>query len=113
MKPQNKIEIPHLRRLRTAALVEGTTLLLLLGVAVPLKHLAGLPLPVSVVGPIHGMAFLSYLWMVFNSVSSQSWSGREIGCLLAGALLPFGGLLTASLINRKLLMLTEAGQGDK
>ena len=101
----NHTNLLTLRRLRAAALVEGATLLLLVGIAVPLKHLAGLPSAVSVVGPIHGMVFLSYLWMVFNAVSSQSWTGREIGRMLGGALVPFGALFTVSLLNRKLSLL--------
>ena len=112
MTHQNHTNLLLLRQLRTAALVEGTTLLLLVGIAVPLKHLAGLPSAVSLVGPIHGMVFLSYLWMVFNTVSSQSWTGREIGGVLAGALVPFGALFTVSLLNRKLSLLATQEQGN-
>lgn len=112
MTHQKQIDLLHLWRLRTAALVEGTTLLLLVGIAVPLKHLVGLPSAVSVVGPIHGMVFLSYLWMVFNAVSNQSWTVREIGGMLGGALVPFGVLFTVSLLNRKLSQLTAQEPGN-
>ena len=108
----NHTNLLTLRRLRAAALVEGATLLLLVGIAVPLKHLAGLPSAVSVVGPIHGMVFLSYLWMVFNTVSGQSWTGREIGGMLGGALVPFGALFTVSLLNRKLSLLATQEPGN-
>ena len=43
-----------------AAVLEGVTLLVLLGIAVPLKHLAGVPNGVSWVGPVHGVAFMVY-----------------------------------------------------
>ena len=56
-----------LTRLRWASLAEGATLLLLVGVAVPLKRLAGFPEAVSVLGPIHGGAFLLYVAMVLNA----------------------------------------------
>lgn len=47
-----------LTRLRIAGLFEGTTLLFLLLIAVPLKHLAGYPEIVSAAGPVHGLAFV-------------------------------------------------------
>ena len=54
-------ELSQLRRMRAVSLLEGTTLLLLLGVAVPLKHLAGMPVATSIMGPIHGIAFVLYV----------------------------------------------------
>ncbi|HMA50030.1 MAG TPA: DUF3817 domain-containing protein [Magnetospirillaceae bacterium] len=47
--------------LRAVALVEGSAFLLLLFVAVPLKHLAGIDAPVLILGPLHGIAFLAYV----------------------------------------------------
>ncbi|MSP17466.1 MAG: DUF3817 domain-containing protein, partial [Myxococcales bacterium] len=41
-------------RLRVVAFAEGCSFLLLLGVAMPLKYLAGLPLAVRLVGSLHG-----------------------------------------------------------
>lgn len=53
----------HLRRLHAASLFEGTTLFILLAVAVPLKQFAGWDLGVSLMGPLHGLAFVAYSWM--------------------------------------------------
>jgi uncharacterized protein YjeT (DUF2065 family) len=52
--------VRDLDHLRLASLFEGVTLLTLLAVAVPLKHVAGLLLAVSIAGPVHGLAFLVY-----------------------------------------------------
>lgn len=95
------IDLVHLRRLRAAALLEGATLLMLVGIAVPLKHIAGMPVAVSVMGPIHGMVFLAYLWMIFGSVSSPSLTGRDIRRLLLASLVPFGAAFSIALLNRK------------
>ena len=51
-----------LTRLRLMGLVEGTTLLVLLCLAVPLKHLGAEARLVTLLGPVHGLAFL--LWGV-------------------------------------------------
>lgn len=90
-----------LHPLRIVALIEGATLLALLGIAVPLKHLAGYPIAVTVMGPIHGAAFLLYFWMVFNVASSDGWTRGEIARLVVTAFVPFGALLTAGFLNRK------------
>ncbi len=87
--------------LRVMALIEGVTLGLLVGVAVPLKHLAGYPGMVSVVGPVHGMVFLFYLWMVINTVSGEDWSRGEILRVLLAALIPGGAFFNAGFMRRK------------
>ena len=45
-----------LRNLQYLSLLEATTLVVLVCVAVPLKHLAGYPVAVSIMGPVHGIA---------------------------------------------------------
>lgn len=91
----------HLHSLRIVALIEGATLLALLGIAVPLKHVAGYSLAVTVIGPIHGAAFLLYFWMLFKVASSEGWTPGEIARLAVTAFLPFGVLLTSGFLNRK------------
>ena|SRR5690606_15515118 len=57
--------------LRRVALAEAVSYLLLLGVAMPLKYLAGQPLAVRVVGMIHGLLFLLLCWALL-----QAWINR-------------------------------------
>lgn len=99
--PATSHHLSRLRGLKWAAIVEGATLLALLGVAVPLKHLAHQPAAVSIMGPAHGLAVLFYLWQIAMIVPSGRWSGREIGRLLLGALLPLGACFSLALIARK------------
>ncbi len=83
-----------LHRLRQAALIEAWTLVLLLGIAVPLKHGAGWPLAVSVMGPVHGLAFVAYVWMALGTVAARGRGARDAWRLLWGALVPLGGFFT-------------------
>ena len=79
-----------LQRLRVIGALEGTSYLLLLGVAMPLKYLAGLPAMVRVVGWAHGLLFVLFVAVVFDTARRQRWSvGRLAGALLA-SVLPFG-----------------------
>lgn len=46
-------------RLRLASILDGVSYLILLGIAMPLKYLADLPLAVRIVGSLHGFLFLA------------------------------------------------------
>ena len=94
-------EVAQLRRLRLVSFVEATTLALLLFVAVPLKHAFGWPVATRIMGPVHGIAFIAYIWSVVAMVSGGDWTGREIARLVLAALVPFGGFANAGLLRRK------------
>lgn len=94
-------DLAQVRRLRLASFVEAGTLLLLLLVAVPLKHLFGYPMATRIMGPVHGAAFVAYAWSMIAAVSGGGWSRREIARLGFAAFIPFGGFLNAGLLRRK------------
>ena len=83
---------PPLALLRVACLGEAATLLALLMVAVPLKHLAGYTLAVSVMGPVHGFAFLAFGWVVVKTVGTGDITWHQAGKLVLAACIPFGGI---------------------
>lgn len=87
-------------RLRIAAWLEGLTLLILLFIAVPLKHLAGHAGVVSAMGPVHGVAFLFYLWQLTSASRQGHWPvGRLFGFFVC-AFIPFGFLLSLRALGR-------------
>ena len=49
-------------RLRAIGMLEGVSFLVLLGVAMPLKYLAGMPAAVKIVGWVHGILFVALCW---------------------------------------------------
>jgi integral membrane protein len=102
------LEAAQLRRLEQVSLLEATTLVLLVCVAVPLKHLAGLPLAVAVMGPVHGLAFLTYGWVAIQTVAGGGWRRAEATRLLLLAVIPFGGYFNLALIRRKRIELATA-----
>ena len=89
-----------LRVLRVASIIEGATLLALILIAVPLKRMADLPLAVSIVGPIHGAAFLIYTALVLQSLLSRFISVSEAARLMAVAFIPFGAWMVAGMLRR-------------
>lgn len=96
-----RLELLQLRRLEAASLIEATTLVLLVGVAVPLKHLAATPGAVTVMGPVHGLAFAAYIWTVVQTASEGGWRRREWLRLVATACVPLAGYANLPLIRRK------------
>ena len=79
--------------LRKAAVVEGTTLILLMLIAVPLKRMAGIPEMVSIVGPLHGVAFLVYLTLLTSNLSQDRLTLIQWITGLVAAFIPFGSFL--------------------
>lgn len=59
--------------LRWIALLEGSSLLILLLIAVPLKYGMGMPEAVRLIGPIHGGLFV-----LFNGLLMAAWFNRQI-----------------------------------
>jgi len=95
------LEAGQLKRLEILSISEAATLVLLVCVAVPAKHVLGWPLGSRILGPIHGMAFLAYLWTALQTVSGGGWSGRDLARLFTVAFLPFGGFYNIAWLRRK------------
>ncbi len=72
------------------AYAEVTSYLLLLLVAVPLKYLADQPLGVKIIGPIHGVLFVAYCFMVIRRSNEEGWSLKRTMWGLFAGILPLG-----------------------
>lgn len=77
-------------RLRAIGVLEGSSFLLLLFVAMPLKYLAGMPGMVSVVGMAHGVLFILYCIAVLQAAFDREWPFSRIALAFVAAVLPFG-----------------------
>lgn len=90
-----------LARLRSIGLIEGISFLLLLGIAMPLKYLAGIPQGVQVIGAIHGVLFMLYIAAVIHVTLVHKWSmGRAIIALICSSL-PFGPFVLDARLRRE------------
>jgi len=79
-----------LGRLRIVAFLEGVSLLLLLGIAMPLKYMAGLPEAVRIVGMAHGVLFVLYVLLVIQVAIEKSWSWKKVILSILASIVPFG-----------------------
>ena len=71
-------------------MIEAVSFLLLLGVAMPLKHAADMPLAVTVAGWIHGVLFVFLLYQLSQAKAELEWSYGKAARVVIAALLPFG-----------------------
>lgn len=79
-----------LGRLRVVGFLEGISFLVLLGIAMPLKYLAGQPEAVRLVGMAHGVLFVLYVLLVIQAGIGHSWSWRKMLLALVVSVVPFG-----------------------
>ena len=80
----------ELRRFRWVALLEGSSFVLLLFFAMPLKYWAGIPIAVRIIGMVHGVLFLAFVGALFQVALERGWSPRRWGLALLSSLVPFG-----------------------
>jgi integral membrane protein len=94
-------------RLRLVGLMEGISFLVLLGIAMPLKYLAGQPGAVSMVGMLHGLLFVLYIGAVIVAAADRGWSpGRIVGAVVA-AIIPFGTFVLDVRLREELKVRSE------
>jgi integral membrane protein len=72
------------------AYAEVTSYLLLLIVAVPLKYLANEPMGVKILGPIHGVLFVAYCFMIIRKSNAEAWTWKQTLWGLFAGILPLG-----------------------
>lgn len=90
-----------IRCLRVVALLEGVSYLVLLGVAMPLKYLAGMPEAVRVVGWAHGGLFVLYVAAVAWAGTVRRWAAGRWAANLIASLLPFGPFVMEGRLRRE------------
>lgn len=92
-------------RVRAIGKIEGVSFLLLMGVAMPLKYLAGMPLAVTWVGWAHGVLFVAFVLVLLQAWAGGALSLGKSALAFVAALLPFGPFL----IDRRLAKTPPAG----
>ena len=84
------LHTPAYKRLRWAGYAEGVSFLVLLGIAMPLKYLAGKPEAVRFVGSVHGALFIAYLLTVALAARRFRWKSTTVVLAVASAVIPLG-----------------------
>jgi integral membrane protein len=75
------------------ARAEGLSLLLLFGVAMPLKYGMGWAHATWWPGMAHGLLFLAYVAALSVLAHAESWPRTQVGAAFVASLVPFGTFL--------------------
>lgn len=86
--------------LRVAGLVEAVSYMLLVGIAMPLKYIWGMPKAVSVVGMIHGVLFIIFCAALARAHFAAQWPVGRSALLFVASLLPFGPFVLDSRLKQ-------------
>jgi integral membrane protein len=89
--------------LRLIGIAEGISFLLLLGVGMPLKYYAGIPMAVRVMGSLHGLLFVLFLIALSYAGSKRDWAPQTSLSFLVASVLPFGFLMVDGRLKREMI----------
>lgn len=92
-------------RFRLIGLIEGTSYLLLVFIAMPLKYLADMPQAVRVLGMAHGVLFVAFCLALLHAFIEHRWSLLRGAGYFIASLIPFGTFFIDGRLKRE-----QAGQ---
>lgn len=75
---------------RIISFLEGTSYLLLLFIAVPIKYFQGDASYVKMLGMPHGILFMLYLVLAIVLKKEMNWNYKTVGIVLVASVIPFG-----------------------
>ena len=91
-----------LQRYRVMANVVGVLLILLIVVAVPLKYLADMPTPVTILGTSHGWLYFLFFLSAVDLALRAKWSLKGAVAALVAGTVPFLSFVAERTVTRKM-----------
>jgi integral membrane protein len=79
-----------MKTFRFIALLEGVSFLVLLFIAMPLKYMMDMPMPVKITGMAHGLLFTAFVILLAIVHFQRKWPIQRSGIALLASFLPFG-----------------------
>lgn len=78
-----------LDQVRLASLLDGASYIILLGIAMPLKYVVGMPMAVRIVGSAHGFLWTALCLFLLLALLKKKLSFCWCVIVFVGALVPF------------------------
>ncbi len=79
-----------LKFFKIIAILEGSSLLLLLFFAMPMKYFFSQPIFVKTIGMAHGLLFIGYIILAIMLKIELNWNWKKFGIICIASILPFG-----------------------
>ena len=80
-------------RLRLIGMIEGTSFLVLLFIAMPIKYIGHVEEAVKIPGMAHGVLFILYCIALIDTRLAVNWTLKRTAIAFGAALIPFGPFL--------------------
>ena len=87
-------------KLNLMSTIEGISLILLLFIAVPLKYIWGYKIATLIMGSIHGMLWLYFLYVLFEAKKQLNMDNKTVVKLIVLSVIPFGFIQMKKIINK-------------
>jgi len=92
----------ELQKFKIVNKIEGISYLILLFVAMPLKYYFGYPIATKIVGMIHGLLVLAFIYQLIEAKKEAGFSLKETIKYFILSLIPFGSFYTDKELAKKL-----------
>jgi integral membrane protein len=89
---------------RFISITEGISLLLLFGIAMPVKYLFDYPILVEIIGMVHGLFFIAYVLFAIFYTFKLKWSVLQFTIIFFASFIPFGTFY----VDKKYLAVLDA-----
>jgi integral membrane protein len=91
-----------LDRFLKTGLAEGLSYMILLAIAMPLKYMAGMLLPVRIVGMLHGVLFILYCIFLLQAAIAYKWTISKTAAAFFLSFVPLGTFFLESLLRKEI-----------
>ncbi len=95
--------------LRKAGIAEGISFLVLMGIAMPLKYFFAQPMAVTIIGWIHGILFMVFLFLAWEYKTDRNKNAKWFGLAFLASILPAGTFF----FDKKLKREETTGSGQR
>ena len=91
----------ELKKFRLINKIEGYSFIILLFIAMPLKYSFGFPIATKIMGMIHGLLFMMFVYQLIESMKAVPFNKKEALIYFILSLIPFGSFYTDKLCKEK------------
>jgi len=93
--------LKQINQFRKISFAEGTSFLILLLIAMPLKYIVGIPEVVKYVGWAHGVLFILYVFQLSYITIELKWKFKRLFLYFIAAFLPIAPFLVERQLRKE------------
>lgn len=92
----------ELKKFKLINKIEGYSFLILLFIAMPMKHMFDIPIATKIVGMTHGLFVLAFIYQIIEAKKEAGFTGKETAIYSILSIIPFGSFYTDKELAKKM-----------